>query len=581
MAQIYDNGLNPALPGYNQTVRGDVATPPAPVAPVTQNASTPIAADQLGQTKAIQVPSPSLDTSAADGIVAGAEQGVKTMDDYLKEETPKETEASKSYDKIFGDISTLLPELGSKRTDQAKAEQDAQIPQTKKQLAEINGLITTRLAQYNKQIQEQELAPGETPMPIVLGKQAAIRRNQAADIGLLQARALGLQGQVQAAQESVDRAIDLKYGAMEDEINLKMQQLELIQPILDKEERIHANALNKKYTEEREKLAEKKAAAKENINLAFSANIQSEYVNKGGTWFRVQDGKSYETPEELFKDAGVNSFDQMYRSGRVTDLTAERIADIDFVSQARAKYTDAGISINDDPEVVRQKIQRSRIYQRETYIAPSGGGGSGGGVLGLSNQQIDNISPLVTQFQNNEAVKEYVTIGTAINTVRGLGNSPTDDIQRIYAFAKVMDPNSVVREGEYKTVQDYATSLVQRSGLKANRVFNNDGFLTTEARNFLMNTLENRFEASGKTYQTISDETSRRINLVGNTDKGNQLLNNYGLAFTPPAQVETWSTPGIADELTQLARSKGYTDQEMRELQQQGYGPAQIRDLLK
>lgn len=44
---------------------------------------------------------------------------------------------------------------------------------------------------------------------------------------------------------------------------------------------------------------------------------------------------------------------------------------------------------------------------------------------------------------------------------------------------------------------------------------------------------------------------------------------------------ETWSTPGVAQELTTLARNKGYTDQDMANLQTQGYTPAQVRELLK
>lgn len=141
------------------------------------------------------------------------------------------------------------------------------------------------------------------------------------------------------------------------------------------------------------------------------------------------------------------------------------------------------------------------------------------------------VQGIAGQFDSEQAVRNYQTIAETVDAVRNAGNSPTDDIQRIYAVAKVFDPNSAVREGEYKTVQDYATSLLQRAGLKINRVFNNDGFLTTEARDFINSSLANRLSSSEKAYRNIYDEYGRRIDKVtGHTD-GTQYITDYGKAF--------------------------------------------------
>lgn len=338
-----------------------------PVGRVAGASTAPIAADALGASAPIQMPQPSTDTTGATAMAAGAEAGAKTIGDYIKEITPPETETSKQYNDILGSINNLLPELGNKKAEQAKVEKELGIPDTRKQLAELNGLMTSRLAEYNKAIAETETAPGETPLGLVLGRQAVIRRNQAADLGLLQARGLALQGQLEAAQETANRAIDLKYGTMEDTINIKMQQLQLIQPILDKEERRYATALERKYTDEREALAEKKAKAKENIALAWNANVQTKLANKGGEWFRVSDGKSYSTKEELFADFPElgGSFDNAYKMGAVTDITAQSLADMEFVNQLRNEYADAGINFNDDPYTATQKLNNSNKYLRE------------------------------------------------------------------------------------------------------------------------------------------------------------------------------------------------------------------------
>lgn len=142
------------------------------------------------------------------------------------------------------------------------------------------------------------------------------------------------------------------------------------------------------------------------------------------------------------------------------------------------------------------------------------------------------VQVIAGQFDNEQAVKNYQTIAETVNSVRSAGNSPTDDIQRIYAIAKVLDPNSAVREGEYKTVQDYATSLLQRSGLKTRRVFTNSGFLTEEARTFINTTLTNRLNASEKAYKNVYDEYGRRINKVTGQADGSEYITDYGQAFS-------------------------------------------------
>lgn len=150
---------------------------------------------------------------------------------------------------------------------------------------------------------------------------------------------------------------------------------------------------------------------------------------------------------------------------------------------------------------------------------------------GLPAQVQTRVQSVASQFDNEQAVKNYQTIAETVDAVKNAGNTPTDDIQRIYGVAKVFDPNSAVREGEYKTVQDYATSLLQRAGLKANRVFNNDGFLTPEARKFINDTLDNRLASSKKAYQNIYDSYGERINKITGAKDGNQYITDYSAAF--------------------------------------------------
>lgn len=381
------------------------------VAPTTPTpASSAISVDQLGTAQAIKVPTLNPDSSAADGLVQGANQATKGIDAYLKELTPPETEASKTQSDLMTQINSLLPQTANKATDQLATEKQLGIPQLKKQLADLNSQILSRTAQYEKQFAQAETQA--VPNSFIIGTQAAVRRAQAADIGLLQARALGLQGQVEMAQSTADRAIDLKYDSLQDTINVKMQQLELIQPILDKEERRFAEALNRKYTEEREKLAEEKEKAKQNIALALEAGLSTKFVNRFGEFFRTSDGKPYSSPEEFFKDAGVRSFEEAYQRGLIGDYNPDLQANRSIIADMITKYPDAGITLRDTIEEAQGKLRGSRIYGDQVR-PPMGSGGGGGSVGTVGTGLVDaNGKPL------------RLTAGQ-VDTIAGFDNTTT------------------------------------------------------------------------------------------------------------------------------------------------------------
>jgi hypothetical protein len=99
----------------------------------------------------------------------------------------------------------------------------------------------------------------------------------------------------------------------------------------------------------------------------------------------------------------------------------------------------------------------------------------------------------------------------AIQTARTLADSGTDDQALIYTFAKVMDPNSVVRESEYDTVQRFSQSLAQGAYGKVDRVFGNDGFMTDSAKPAILKTLEKKLNAQKISYDNIRDQTKKQI----------------------------------------------------------------------
>lgn len=181
------------------------------------------------------------------------------------------------------------------------------------------------------------------------------------------------------------------------------------------------------------------------------------------------------------------------------------------------------------------------------------------GASGYSNSTLTKVQQIAGQFDNEQVVKDFNNISQQIEAVKTAGESPTDDIQRIYAFAKVMDPNSVVRDTEYKTVQDYSQALFEKVGLKTKRIFDNDGFLTKEARNLMLTTLENRAKTTEKSYKNIYDEYGRRINKISGGSDGKEFLTDYSKGYgntgNDIVQSEQQKTQNLEDSLTALKTS--------------------------
>lgn len=154
---------------------------------------------------------------------------------------------------------------------------------------------------------------------------------------------------------------------------------------------------------------------------------------------------------------------------------------------------------------------------------------------GLTQAQSQRVLQIAGQFDNEPMVKNYNTIAEANNFARSLGEKGAgnagDDQALLYAFAKAMDPGSVVREGEYATVQKYAQSWAQNFGFKAERIFSNSPFLSDDARKQMKDTIGKKASSAKTSYDNIYNEYGRRIERQSGVSSGKDFLTNYGQAF--------------------------------------------------
>lgn len=379
-------------------------------------------------------------------IANGVNEYSKSLDQYIKDLTPSTTPLQQERNGIMDRIKSLLPQTEGKGQAILQAEAASGIPEQQKQLASLNAQIKTRYAEFQKE--QASLGVNESmSRGSYIGRDAAIRRQGIAELSLLEARAQGLQGEISAQQNSIDRAVGLLFADQEQKLTNLERQMNFIKPMLDEEQATLAIAREQKIRAEREAIAEEKAKRKENLNLAFSTNTNSKFANRGGEIFRVSDGKSYATPEEFFADAGVRSFEDAYARGLVRDISQNTVDERNFVMQAATKYPDAGILPSDSVEVATTKLQNSAsyqkdIYQDETYTLSSGQVryDKDGNIIAVGPEDKASTTPSIVKIDG----KDYILDGNgqfvpASNFITGNETMTQEAVTKASEVKKLID----------------------------------------------------------------------------------------------------------------------------------------------
>lgn len=264
---------------------------------------TAIASDTINQkVEPINLGTSTPSTASADAVASSGAQSSTDLQNYITSLTPPVTKEQSEADALTARISELLPQTQGQGQALAEAEKTFGVDTLKTQLGQINTAINTGLAEYNAlktnyataiNALSSDASPyrGQgrgIPLDLVRGQEAKTRatlqfeqantlNEKAANIGLLQAQALGVQGQITAAEEAAKKAVDLKYSAIEEELNVKQAQLKLLEPILDKQEKTLALALERQYKDQERKIADKKAETL----AVYELMVNKDYAKAG------------------------------------------------------------------------------------------------------------------------------------------------------------------------------------------------------------------------------------------------------------------------------------------------------------
>ena len=255
-------------------------TTPASNATVSNANVSPIALNQLN-TQAVDIPQPA-PVSTQTAPVAPQ----NFANDFLQQTQVEDTQAQKSASNLSLAISSLIPELQGQAEATAQAEKVAGVDRYRQELQGINNQILMktaeinqddiRLAQSLQNIEDKPIA-----MEFITGQQSSVQRNaqlaralKQADIGILNARAIGTQGNVQLAVDTAKQAVDLKYAPMKETIATYEAQLKALEPILNADEKKQARAQEVKTKLALNELEQKQAGEKALQEIIINASSQ-------------------------------------------------------------------------------------------------------------------------------------------------------------------------------------------------------------------------------------------------------------------------------------------------------------------
>lgn len=124
-------------------------------------------------------------------------------------------------------------------------------------------------------------------------------------------------------------------------------------------------------------------------------------------------------------------------------------------------------------------------------------------------------SALRREFNGRQEVKDYRTVQAAYDSVRAAASSPSaaGDLSLIFAYMKILDPGSVVREQEFANAQNAAGVPDQIRNLY-NRALNGERLNPRQRQDFVSQA-NNLFRSRTETYDRIANEYRQEAELSG------------------------------------------------------------------
>lgn len=292
----------------------------------------------------------------------------------------------------------------------------------------------------------------------------------------------------------------------------------------------------------------------------------SSITNNGGKWDRHKG----ESPESLtyramlgtdqalqasapgLAQAAMREQGDLQRTGlQVTAQSAQAAADRQNALERtligeRGANARTGLTTQTTLEAAKIKAQQELAEQQRKAA--------------LKNPEISTA--LRKEFEGLPEVKNYKQ---ALPAYKGIEdavtrNTPMSDINIVYGIAKLYDPNSVVREGEYATVANAPNIPERVKGWV--QYATNGGKLTPEVKKQIMDeassrmmSFQNEFEGSSARYRDIAERSNADPTLVISSDYKPAVAKKEEQAVSPQIaelQRRAASNPALAARLKEM-----------------------------
>lgn len=262
-----------------------------------------------------------------------------------------------------------------------------------------------------------------------------------------------------------------------------------------------------------------------------AAVVQAQVANAAGQQALAQD--LYKQAEDKF-----NQFFQlqMEDANRKYELKTNLVNRVYQFSDAKEQRQLALIKDQADKDY---QTQRDTIaFKRDKEIASLKAKSAGGGVLSSLPVSIQGkVISAANNFGSSDIVKKFNSVVDSINVVNGISSgstNPADHQAIVYAFAKALDPDSAVREGEYATIKKYAQSAANRYGKEISNAINGTGFLSAGAIKNIQTTMNNLYTSRKPQYDNAYSERARTLNNIAGADVADELLTDYSKNVSQP-----------------------------------------------
>ena len=185
--------------------------------------------------------------------------------------------------------------------------------------------------------------------------------------------------------------------------------------------------------------------------------------------------------------------------------------------------------------------ETGETFKNPKTYAPKATAPAGAGIYGQLDYRTANaVIAQGNKFADAPIVKTYNALVSAANLINGVdakSTNPADHQAIIYNFAKSLDPDSVVREGEYATIKKYSQSLGTKYKGEINQAVNGTGFLSEQAIKDIQKATANRVSSYTPQYDNIRKQTAGRINSIAGQNVADTVLLDFESGYQDPAAL--------------------------------------------